>query len=216
MMKLNSQLEINFISLIFGSMFGYIVLVLTMPILTRLYSPASFGDLSLYLSAVGLVSVLASGKFELKISTAKTLKQAKGFVAVTIIYSMVFLFITFLLFAITKLYVYDFESEVSIYLVVLGALLVAVYNALINLNLFLERFILISKTNASRTILASFTQLFLTFMTVNSIGLILGDVVGRLAGLRILSIKIMNDFVLNFQEFVHRFFHKNCFFHNSC
>jgi len=181
-------------------MFGYIVLVLTMPILTRLYSPASFGDLSFYLSAVGLVSVVASGKFELKIAPAKTLKQAKGFVAITIIYSIIFLLLTSLLVAITKLYVYDFESGVSIHLVVLGALLIAVYNALINFNLFLERYILISQTNASRTILTSLMQLFLTFMTVNSMGLILGDVVGRLAGLRILSIKIMNDFVLNLKE----------------
>jgi len=50
-----------------GTALAQILPILAMPVLTRLYSPADFGVLALYLSCAAVLAVLATGRYEMAI-----------------------------------------------------------------------------------------------------------------------------------------------------
>jgi len=57
----------NVVTLMSGTTFAQVLLILVAPILTRLYSPGDFGVYSLYTSILGILAVIACWRYELAI-----------------------------------------------------------------------------------------------------------------------------------------------------
>jgi O-antigen/teichoic acid export membrane protein len=64
---LRSEFNRNALTLVSGTAIAQAILVLISPILTRLYSPADFGDLALFISITSIIGVIANGRYELAI-----------------------------------------------------------------------------------------------------------------------------------------------------
>ena len=69
--KPKSEFSRNVLTLMTGSAIAQAIPIAITPILTRLYTPEDFGLLALYMSAASLVSVLATGRYELAIMLPK-------------------------------------------------------------------------------------------------------------------------------------------------
>lgn len=61
--------------------------VLSIPILTRLYSPDAFSILAMYIAALGVLSTVACGRFEIAIPIAKSSAQSVRLLTLSLIFS---------------------------------------------------------------------------------------------------------------------------------
>lgn len=87
--------------LMVGTTIAQAIVVLCSPILTRLYSPESFGVLATFISATSILGVIATGRYELAILVPKEHKDGFALVVLSCLISGVFsvLVLTGLLFA---------------------------------------------------------------------------------------------------------------------
>lgn len=68
--------------------------VLSIPILTRLFSPDAFSILAMYIAALGILSTVACGRLEIAIPIAKSHRQSNGLLALSIIFCTVLAILT--------------------------------------------------------------------------------------------------------------------------
>ena len=59
------------ITLISGTTIAQLIPIIISPVLTRIYSPQDFGTFSFYLSLVAVISIFASGRYELAVMLPK-------------------------------------------------------------------------------------------------------------------------------------------------
>ncbi len=74
--KLNNPLLKSFGVLLSGTLFAQGIGYAIAPILTRLYSPAEFGELALFMRITGFISAVATLRYELAIPLPKEDKDA--------------------------------------------------------------------------------------------------------------------------------------------
>ncbi|TZF99766.1 oligosaccharide flippase family protein (plasmid) [Chryseobacterium panacisoli] len=80
----------NILTLLSGTAFAQLILLLITPILSRVYDPESFGDYTILLSIVNVLTVFATGRYELAILLPKNSIWAKQILYLVAIISAVF------------------------------------------------------------------------------------------------------------------------------
>jgi lipopolysaccharide exporter len=70
--------------LLSGTAIAQVASILAAPVLTRLYTPAEFGVLGLFTAVLGLVTVVATGRYEFTIQLAETEEEASGLFALSL------------------------------------------------------------------------------------------------------------------------------------
>lgn len=173
-----------------SSIVGNLILIVTTPIITRLYSPEEFGDFSLFISLVTIISVIASLKFETLIPFQKSNYQARN-----ILYASVFVLIIGVLFLGIFLVAFEkgikstFENYDSI-IPILGLLTIL---SLGLVNIFTQKlardgdFVKIAQVRIIQPVAATASQVLLAYSPLSSIGLIFGQVISRIISLVPLS-----------------------------
>jgi len=114
----NSTFAINVIKLITGTALGQTIIVLSSPLLTRIYSPDDFGILAVYVSIISILSVIISLRYESAIVLPKDDRKARDLALLSIGIAFGFSLLLFLISSIfnkqlTELIGY---SEFSLYL----------------------------------------------------------------------------------------------------
>lgn len=74
----------NILTLIVGTGLAQVIPIAASPILTRLYSPSAFGTYAAYLAIVSILSILATGRYELAILLPKKDRDAMRVVTLSI------------------------------------------------------------------------------------------------------------------------------------
>ena len=118
----------NVLKLVTGKVLSQTILLLTMPILSRLYSPADFGIYQLFISVTAIVIVIASLRYEMAILLPKKEKEAATLVALSIIIVFIISFISFIVFIFVILYsIYNklFNDHIISYLEFLLVIILA-------------------------------------------------------------------------------------------
>lgn len=80
----------NVAVLMSGTIFAQAIPILISPILTRLYSPDSFGSFALFISIATLLSMVATGKYDFAVMVAKEDPDARTLVVLVVLLSVVF------------------------------------------------------------------------------------------------------------------------------
>lgn len=93
--KPKSEFGRNVLVLMSGTAIIQIITILISPFLTRLYAPDDFGLYALYLSALTLLTIIATGKYELAIGLPKKSSEANSLMFLTLL--LAFLFSSFLM-----------------------------------------------------------------------------------------------------------------------
>ena len=169
-----------------GTAFSYAVALIASPLLTRLYSPEAFGTLAVYIAAVGIFGNVISLRYPLAIPLPEEDKNGFSLLIIS-------LTITFVLSTLLLLIQFYFGEQIVaisglksltgyLWLVPLGALGMGVYQSLNYWAIRVENFSGISKTKVIQSSGMVAIQLLLGFLKPGALGLIIGDVFGRVGG----------------------------------
>jgi len=96
-LKPKSEFSRNVLTLMTGTTIAQAIPIAISPILTRIYTPEDFGMFALYMSVASILSVVATGRYELAIMLPKKDEDAINIVALSIMISFFVSFITLLI-----------------------------------------------------------------------------------------------------------------------
>ncbi|MBL4711138.1 MAG: oligosaccharide flippase family protein [Gammaproteobacteria bacterium] len=167
------------------------------PILTRIYTPEDFGIFALYMSIVSIVSVIATGRYEMAIMLPKKEEDA---INIVVLSSIISIFISFISFIIIFLFNNEITNilatpEISIwlYFIPIAVLSTGIYQSL---NYYINRkkeYKLLAINRVTQSGLTSLSTLALGFGGLGSAGLIFGGIVGKVGATSILARLVLKN-----------------------
>lgn len=190
----------NIFFLVSGTAVAQAIPILISPILTRIYSPESFGIFSVYLGMISVLSVIASARYELAIVLPEKDEDAFNIVAVSFIIVLCFSIVILFVFLVFRSLIVNLlgNERIGEYfpLVSLSIFLIGFYQILNNWLVRVKMFKAISISKIGQAVSNSVAKLSFGFFQMKDSGLILGDIVGQVAILVILfkqSFKNLKD-----------------------
>ena len=197
--KPKSEFSRNVLTLMTGTIIAQAIPIAISPILTRIYTPKDFGIFALYMGIASIISVVATGRYEMAIMLPKEDEDVKSLVKLIL---LLLGFISFLSF----IFVFLFNEQITnlfdnkdisnwLYFLPISIFLVGiyqVYNYLLirekNFKRLATNKIIVSSTNAS-------TQVGLGLTLASSFGLLLGNIFGYIVSIYfIIKSKVVNSY----------------------
>ena len=172
--------------LVSGTIGGRIILLLALPVATRLYEPEDFKLLAIVMALVSLVSVVACLRLEIAIPLAENDGDAANLLVMSLISAFVISASILLLTWISTENIANWigSPEISPYLwlVALGIFLIASYSALQGWIVRAQEFGIIARTRVSQALAGATTMLGLGWFGLVPVGLLLGNILSYGAG----------------------------------
>lgn len=187
----------NIIMLSGSTAIGQLLLVVTSPVLTRLFSPSDFGIFSQYIALISLVTVVASFRYELAIPLP-TADQ----IAVNLVYVSLYLVLGVSLLTAVALTVFgnlltEYTKSLSLtsylWLIPFSVAGTAVCQVLNYWAVRKNRFGSLSKVRLQQSVGQLVGQISIGWVVAGPLGLFLGDVIGRLVGVAYLAKLFLMD-----------------------
>jgi O-antigen/teichoic acid export membrane protein len=154
------------------------------PILTRLYTPEDFGVFALYISISSMVSIVATGKYELAIILPNKESDAINIIILSIIISLLVSFVCFFIvflfnYQITT-YLGNEELGIWLYFIPIVIFFTGVYQSFNYWNNRKKQYQRIAHSKILQSITGSSTNLGMGFSGFGSSGLIFGSILGQI------------------------------------
>lgn len=168
-----------------GTSFAQLIALLTLPILTRLYSPDDFSVLAVYSSFLALISVISCLRFEIAIPMPKEDKDAVALLFLSLVSVVVITLLTtigVLLFSSQIEHATEGKLVGYLWLMPIGVFFSGLYGALQYWATRHKAFPLVAKTRMTQAISGSCTQLGLGFFGFAPFGLLAGQLLSVSAG----------------------------------
>ncbi|HQS77616.1 MAG TPA: oligosaccharide flippase family protein, partial [Sulfurovum sp.] len=172
------------------------------PILTRIYTPEDFGVFALYMSLASVLSVVATGRYELAIMLPQKDEDAVNIVALSVIIAFFVSFMALIIVFVFNAWITNLlgNAEISnwLYFIPITVLLTGIYQSL---NYWSNRKKEYNRLATSRVIQSgatATTNLGLGFGGFGVSGLVFGGVVGQSLAISALATKIWkqdNEFI---------------------
>ena len=167
------------------------------PILTRIYTPEEFGLFALYISMAAIISVVATGRYELAIMLPKKDEDAVNIVVLSLLLSFLVSFISFLI-------VFFFNTEITsfletptisnwLYFIPMTVLLTGVYQSFNYWNSRKKYFKRLATTKVVQSTTTAGTNLGMGFNGFGASGLILSSLIGQALATSFLGKMIWNE-----------------------
>ena len=193
-----SEFVRNVGTLMTGTAIAQAVPILVSPILSRLYSPDDFGVLALFMAISIVISVIATGRYELAIMLPEEKKDAHNVLALSIILTTFTSLITFILVLFLKGFIASFFDDPGIenwlYFIPLVVFFTGVFNTFNYWSTRQKTF----KRNAAGRIAQSTvmvgTNLGLGVARYGAIGLIAGYIFGQIVAATVLAWKSLRNY----------------------
>jgi lipopolysaccharide exporter len=180
-----------------GTAVAHLVVVLSAPVLTRIYTPADFGALAVYSSVLSVLLVVASLRYESAIPLPAEDDQAASLLALTLgILAGMTVVITLLvwLFGASAARAANVPALGSYRgLIPLGFFGAGAYQLLALWAIRRSRFRPVARTRVGQGVGQVVTQVTLGAAGAGTPGLLLGDVVGRVAGSGALAVQLLRE-----------------------
>ncbi|MCK5538427.1 MAG: oligosaccharide flippase family protein [Bacteroidales bacterium] len=182
-LKPKSEFSRNVLTLMTGTTIAQAIPISISPILTRIYTPEDFGMFALYMSVASIISVVATGRYELAIMLPKKDEDAVNIVALSIIISFFVSFIAFLIVYIFNTQITNLlgNPEISnwLYFIPVTVLLTGVYQSCNYWSNREKQYKRLAVNRVIRSGTTATTNLGMGFGGFGSSGLILGGVLGQ-------------------------------------
>lgn len=169
-----------------GTLFGQGLAVFAMPLLTRLYEPADFGVLAVFVSILSILAVIVTLKYHLAIILPAEDSMAVNVAAVSMLMVVGMTILTsvcLLFFGRNILQIINMlELETYLWIIPLSLFGLGVYEVLHYWAIRRQNFSSIAKTKISQGIGLALTQIAVGLIARGPIGLLLGNTVGWTSG----------------------------------
>lgn len=196
-MKIRSEFVRNVVTLMTGTTIAQAIPIAVSPILSRLYSPDDFGVFALFMSAAGIISVIATGCYEYAIMLPENDEDAINIVALSIM-------IAFIVSAASFLVLWLCNREISalvnnpdiskwLYFIPLVVLLTGLYQSFNYWFNRKKRFRKLAVARVAQNTAAAGTKMSLGFGRFGVVGLMAGSIFGSFIGAGLLGWQIFND-----------------------
>ncbi len=170
-----------------GTASAQVLVLATYPLLSRLYTPQDFGVLAVYVAVLGSVLPIASFRYEFAIPVADDEQTARSLLALCGILVPANAVLLGLVWAVTRALHADLGGVGQyLWLLPLGFLGGGLYQAFSYWAVRQRDFARLARTKVSQGAGTAVTQLALGLLS-GPLGLLIGDVVGRTAGLLTLA-----------------------------
>ncbi|PTI35937.1 capsular biosynthesis protein [Mammaliicoccus vitulinus] len=179
----NNKLLNDSLIMILSSGIAQIILIATIPIISRLYSPNEFGVFTLFSNIVTVLIPIINARYDLLIITAKSDKRANILSTISFVISIIIILI---LIPICIVFVYihpEYLLETSLVLLIL--LLVSLTNIFTSYLNREKNYRILGLINISRAFFMSLIQIILGYLSFGSVGLIIGFAFSYIAGVTI-------------------------------
>lgn len=176
----------------FGTIVGQLIVLLSSPLITRLYTPSDFGGLAVYASFLGVSSTIGSLRYDQAIPLPKSDLVAANTLGLALIISLsVSVLLGLLLWlgggdSLVRLTKTPFLRP-YLWLLPIGTLGACIYTIFNYWAIRNNEYKKIGYTKCTQGSMLAFTQISLGFLKIQSLGLLLGVLVGHLAGFSVLA-----------------------------
>jgi O-antigen/teichoic acid export membrane protein len=191
---LRSELLRNASVLISGAIIAQLISILLQPLLRRLYTPASFGMFSVYMSLVGIIVIVSSLRYDDTIVLPESDKESINLLGLSLIFNLLINFIIFLIVLVLGKRLISFLNLPSsfpvfiLYIIPLSTLLLGTYQSLNAWLIRKKKYYAVSVNKLVRRSSEGAAQVSFAFLKIFN-GLIYSDIIGQTANLTITAIQ---------------------------
>lgn len=203
-LKIKSDFIKNIITLLSGATVAQIITLISIPILTRIYTPEDFGFIAIYLSIANIIAAISTGRYELAIMLPKKRINAlaifKGAFQITFIISL----LTLIVIIILK----NFDNKASkliqpfyFYFLPLSIFIAGLINVFLQWYTRQKEFKVQAKTTIIKSSSNSIVNITLGFLfNLKSFGLFIGHIIGQTMQLVAFAVKFLKEEKDNLKE----------------
>lgn len=177
--------------LVGGTVFAQGIAVLSLPILTRLYSPEDFSLFAVYTALLMILSVASCLRFEIAIPIPHDDTEAIHLVLLALISNFIISIFIVLIIRIfhTQIIVLIKQPDfiLFIWLVPIGVFFSGIYNTLQYWMTRKKQFTIVAKTRMVQSVSGTFLQIIMGAINASALGLIVGQIIKVSAGIWRLS-----------------------------
>jgi len=161
------------------------------PILTRIYSPEDFGLFALFMSLAVIFSVIATGRYELAIMLPSKEEEARSIVFLSVLINIIISLTLFLIISLFNAQITNLlgKDEISPWLYVLPftVFLLGLFKSLNFWNNRGKKYKSLAFAQVSQSGMTAGANLLFGFLGYSSIGLIIGNILGQIISIGMLS-----------------------------
>lgn len=183
-----------------GTAFAQFINVILSPIITRIYTPEEYGILTVYISAVSIITITGSLMYELAIPIAEDEDSTVNLIALCILILFLLSTILSILLVIwgnTILSIFNVETLLEYRLLIpIGLFFTGLYTVFIQYAYRKQNFNTISKTKGYQSLAQGIIQIGYPFILSGPVGLIIGRIIGQSAG----ALSLAKPLLLNFYK----------------
>ncbi|MFJ5621684.1 oligosaccharide flippase family protein [Peribacillus loiseleuriae] len=186
----------DIITLSIGTVIAQLIMIVSSPIITRLYTPTQFGVYTLIMTIVSVIGPNINGRFDMAIVTSENKKESD---ALTVTSLLICLIMTFLICAgliIIYISVPEIFAEIGpwVFILIPICLLSGLINTLLSYNNKYKQYKLIRSVSIMRSIALSIGQVTFGFFNLGVFGLLISQVISLTLGVKKQAKYCINNF----------------------
>lgn len=195
---LKSELLKSATILISGTVLAQLVSVLLQPVLRRFFTPESFGVFSVYLSLVGILTVISSLRYDDAIVLPRKDKDSMNIIALSLLINLSFNILVFLIIILYGDKILQFLNLPGkfpagmLYIIPAGSFLLGAYQSLNNWLIRKGKFYAVSANKLVRRASEGTGQISFAIIGVFN-GLIYSDIIGQLANVATVTVQALKN-----------------------
>ncbi|MCB8266163.1 type 8 capsular polysaccharide synthesis protein Cap8K [Staphylococcus aureus] len=179
-MRLNKFIGDSFL-MILSSGIAQVILIITTPIITRLYSPTEFGELTIFSNIAMILIPIINARYDLLIVNTKNDRSANILSQISFLISLLILLILIPIFAISAWLYPNFILDFIFIIIML--FLVSLTNIFTNYLNKERKYKVLSLINVFRAGSMALLQIIFGLLALGSLGLIIGFSLSYIAGI---------------------------------
>lgn len=195
----NSNLFSNMAKMLFGTGVARLIGILSIPILTRIYSPTDYGVLAVFTSLVSIIAPLLTLRYIMAVPLPRTDAIALHMLALCGIIMLLMSGLVTLLFFLFGKILFNWMSIQILtpwwWLVILGAIAVALYEALSLWATRKQSYTIIARTKVIQSLIGESSKIILGLLALKPFGLLFGSILEQSAGVTTFFKRFKSDLV---------------------
>ncbi|MDT3766199.1 oligosaccharide flippase family protein [Priestia filamentosa] len=186
----------DIITLSIGTIIAQLIMIVSSPLITRLYTPTQYGMYTLIMTIVSVIGPNINGRFDMAIVTSKDKKEADTLTVTSILFCLIMTILISI--GLTLMYAFSPEmfTEIGpwVFILIPICLLSGLINTLLSYNNKYKQYKLIRSVSVMRSIVLSVGQVTFGFLSLGIFGLIISQVISLTLGVKKQAKYCLNNF----------------------